>query len=134
MNIFLIGYRASGKSSVGRKIAQQMWKTFVDTDHETRNLFFDGATIAEVFRTHGAQPWREAEVTVTREVCQRDNQAIALGGGTLMQQCAFDAVTNAPDAKRIYLACAAMVTSQPELLRFRFDFLYRFQHFLTTSC
>ncbi|MBW2593023.1 MAG: shikimate kinase, partial [Deltaproteobacteria bacterium] len=34
MNIFLIGFRCSGKTSVGRELAPRMKKTFVDSDHK----------------------------------------------------------------------------------------------------
>ena len=105
MNVFLIGYRASGKTSVGRKIASKLWKTFVDVDRETRK-HFDDATIAEIWKTHGEPAWREAEVDVTRQLCAKDNQVIALGGGTLMQPDARETVESAADARCIYLSCA----------------------------
>lgn len=103
MNVILIGYRGSGKTSVGKRLANRLWKDFVDVDDETRKRF-DGKTIAEVWDTHGEPAWREAEVAVTRELCARDDLVIGLGGGTLMQPGAREAV-EASDAKRIYLRC-----------------------------
>ncbi len=107
MNIFLFGYRAAGKTSVGRQIAQETRMIFIDTDVETQLRYFDGATITEVFKNHGEQSWREAEVAVTKDACHRDDQVIALGGGTLMQPGARKAIENVTGARRIYLACNA---------------------------
>ena len=110
MNVILIGYRGCGKTSVGRKLASELWKDFVDVDDETRKRF-DNATIADIWATHGEPAWRAAEVDVTRELCAKDDLVIGLGGGTLMQRGARAAVESA-DAKRIYLKCAV-----PELAR-----------------
>lgn len=103
MNVILIGYRGSGKTSLGRKLANQLWKDFVDVDQRVRE-HFDGATIAEIWQARGEAAFREAETAVTRELCQGDDQVIALGGGTLMQPQARQAVADA-QAIRIYLCC-----------------------------
>jgi len=102
-NIILIGYRGSGKSSVGRKIADQVWKDFVDLDHEICRRF-DGRTVAEVWATEGEPAYRAVEVEVTEHFCAKSGQVIALGGGTLMQPGAR-AVVEQADALRIYLRC-----------------------------
>lgn len=104
MNIILIGYRGCGKTSVGRKLAAQLWRDFVDVDDRTRQRF-DHDTIAEIWRTRGEPAWRAAEVEVTRELCAADDLVIGLGGGTLMQDAAREAV-EAANAKRIYLKCS----------------------------
>ncbi len=104
MNIILFGYRGSGKSTIGRKLANQLWKEFVDTDVLTCQRFGD-ASIAAIWEEHGEPAFRAAEVEVTREVVQRDEHVIALGGGTLMQPEAREAVKAAGNATRIYLYC-----------------------------
>lgn len=104
MNVILIGYRGCGKTSVGRKLAHQLWKDFADVDTETRKRF-DNDTIADIWQAHGESAWRAAEVEVTKELCAKDELVIGLGGGTLMQPAARAAV-EAADAKRIYLKCA----------------------------
>ncbi len=101
MNIILLGYRGSGKTSMGRKLASQLWKDFVDVDTEICKRFGE-LTIAEIWDQHGEAAFREMEVQVTREVCAKDDQVIALGGGTVMQPAARQAVVGA-DAVRIYL-------------------------------
>jgi len=105
MNIILIGYRGSGKSTIGRKLAKQLWKTFVDVD-EQACMRFDNQTIAQIWSKYGEPAFREVETQVTCDLCEEDNQVIALGGGTLLQPAASTAVEQAK-AIRIYLKCTA---------------------------
>lgn len=102
-NLILIGYRGSGKTSVGRVIADQIRKTFVDIDQAICDRF-GGRTVAEIWATDGEPAYRAVEVEVTREACASSGQVIALGGGTLMQPGAREAV-EAADAVRVYLRC-----------------------------
>lgn len=104
MNVILIGYRGSGKTSVGTRLAAQLWKTYADVDREACRRFGNDS-IAEIWRTHGEPEWRRVEIEVTRELIGRPDHVIGLGGGTLMQPAAREAVRAAPDAVRIYLKC-----------------------------
>ncbi len=103
MNIILIGYRGSGKTTIGRKLASQLWKTFVDTDDEVCKRF-DNSTIAQIWDEHGERAFRDMEIQVTRELCDRDDLVIGLGGGTVLEAAARAAV-EAAQAIRIYLKC-----------------------------
>ncbi|MEM9915922.1 MAG: shikimate kinase [Planctomycetota bacterium] len=111
MNIILMGYRGSGKTSIGKKIAGQTWKDFVDTDAEVVKRF-DGRSIADIWETDGEPAFRAAEVEVAAECLQRDNHVIALGGGTVMQDGVAELIQAAPDAKRIYLSCKPAVLAE----------------------
>jgi len=102
MNIILIGYRACGKTSIGKKLASQLALSFVDVDHETCARFKNDS-IADIWAKFGEPAWRREEVAVTSELCARPSQVIALGGGTLMQEGARKAVDSAADTLRIYL-------------------------------
>ncbi|HEX7008560.1 MAG TPA: shikimate kinase [Phycisphaeraceae bacterium] len=104
MNIVLIGYRGCGKTTIGKKLAHQLWKTFVDVDEQTCKRFGIDS-IARIWELHGEPAWRQQEIEVTRELMARDDQVIGLGGGTLMQPDARQAVEQAAHAKRIYLYC-----------------------------
>jgi shikimate kinase len=108
MNIILLGYRGSGKTTIARILADQLWKTFVDIDAEIIKRF-EGRSIREIWDIFGEAMFRQVEVDVTREVCSKDEQVIALGGGTLMTPEAREAIV-ASDAVRIYLEC------KPEVL------------------
>lgn len=104
MNVILIGYRGSGKTSVGKKLAAQLWKTFVDVDVETCGKF-GGKTIAAIWQESGEPAWRKAEEEVVRDLLAKDNLVIGLGGGTVMIPGLAEAMKAAPDTKRIYLRC-----------------------------
>ncbi|MHC4994912.1 MAG: shikimate kinase [Planctomycetota bacterium] len=101
MNTILFGYRGSGKTTVGKLLARRLDQPFVDTDALVVE-WFDGMTIAEIWRTHGEPAFRMAECVVTERVLGADGRVIALGGGTLMQERAREVVQGA-DACRVYL-------------------------------
>ncbi|XAL99146.1 shikimate kinase [Phycisphaeraceae bacterium D3-23] len=105
MNIILFGYRGCGKTTVGKLLANKLWKDFVDTDDLVRQRF-DGQDIATIWQQHGEHAFRQAEVEVTAHVLALDNHVVALGGGTLMQPAARESVADAADIKRIYLSCS----------------------------
>ena len=94
MNIILIGYRGSGKTTLGKQLAMRQWLTFVDVDSEVCKRF-DNASIADIWAKHGEPEWRRVEVEVTEDLCKKDGQVIALGGGTLLEPGARRAVMNA---------------------------------------
>jgi shikimate kinase len=108
MNIVLIGYRGSGKSAVGKRLANELWKKFIDTDAEVCKRF-GGMSIAEIWDRHGEPAFRETECQVAVEVLAKDEQVIALGGGTVMQPAAREALAAAKGAVRIYLQCEPVV-------------------------
>lgn len=103
MNIILIGYRGCGKTTVGRPLAEQLSKRFVDVDDEICRRF-GGRTIAQIWEDEGERAYREVECEVTADLCGRDDQVIGLGGGTLGEPPARRSV-EAADARRIYLKC-----------------------------
>lgn len=111
MNVILLGYRGSGKTSIGRKIAEATWREFVDTDALVMESF-GGRAIADIWATDGEPAFRQREVEVTRQVLGRTNHVIALGGGTVMQPEARTLVRDADDCKRIYLRCSAEVLAK----------------------
>lgn len=103
MNIILMGYRASGKTSVGRLLAQSLGMSFKDIDIETCKAFGNNS-IADIWQQHGEPAWRAQETLATQSLCVQDHLVIALGGGTLMQAGARLAVEEA-HAWRVYLQC-----------------------------
>ena len=102
MNVILLGYRGSGKTTAGRALAQELGLRFVDIDKEICARF-GGRTVAEIWATDGEPRYRAVEVEVTQEYAGQQGQVIALGGGTLMQPAAREAVDHATDTVRIYL-------------------------------
>ncbi len=81
MVIVLIGYMGSGKSSVGRKLAEMHSMTFVDMDDFIEEK--EGKKIREIFADKGEIYFRKAESRYLEDLMKNsDNMVIALGGGT----------------------------------------------------
>ncbi len=82
MSIVLIGYRGSGKTTVGHAVAARLAWPFVDADAVVVERA--GMTVAEVFRRHGEPAFRDLEAAVVAELAGRQGHVIALGGGAVM--------------------------------------------------
>ncbi|MEM9021799.1 MAG: shikimate kinase [Planctomycetota bacterium] len=108
MNIVLLGYRGSGKTSIGRQLANELWKDFVDLDDQTRKRF-NNQTIAEIWEQYGEAGFRQAEAEAAAEQFAKEGLVIATGGGILTHDAGKEAVTSAENATRIYLACSAEI-------------------------
>ncbi|MEO0477167.1 MAG: shikimate kinase [Planctomycetota bacterium] len=111
MNVVLLGYRGSGKTSIGKQLANELWKDFVDLDDITRKRF-NNQTIAEIWEQYGEAGFRQAESEAAAELLAKDGLVIALGGGTLTTESGKTAVTAADNTTRIYLSCAADVLAE----------------------
>src|SRR4030065_2092809 len=81
MNIILIGYRGSGKSTVGRSLAYRMRRRFVDTDGLIESK---EGQISDIVKSHGWDYFRAMEKKVIEEISKEDNLVIALGGGAVL--------------------------------------------------
>ena len=81
MNIILIGYRGSGKSTVGRSLAYRMRRRFVDTDDLIESK---EGKISDIVKSHGWDYFRAIEKRIVEEISQEDNLVIALGGGAVL--------------------------------------------------
>lgn len=81
-NIILTGFMATGKTTVGKLLAEQLGYDFVDTDHliEARC----GQTVAEIFREKGEAAFREMEAAVARELGNKDGLVISTGGRLML--------------------------------------------------
>lgn len=86
MKIYLIGFMGSGKSHVGRQLAQQMKITFIDLDDYLEAQ--EGRSISHIFTTDGEPVFRQLEQKHIVELSkQPEDMIIATGGGT---PCFFD--------------------------------------------
>lgn len=100
-NLILIGLRASGKSTLGRLLAQQLGRDFVDLDAVVaRRMNASGP--GEAIGRDGIDAFREAETEALRSVLGAEHQIIALGGGTPTAPGAAELLRNA-GARMIYL-------------------------------
>lgn len=82
-NIVLIGLMGSGKSTVGRMVAQMLGFQFVDTDHLITDLA--GCSIPDIFTREGEAGFRLRESAALRSLLGRRHCVIATGGGIVTQ-------------------------------------------------
>ena len=82
MNIILTGMRASGKTSLGKKLAKKLGWTFVDLDHKIEKRL--NTKIDQYVKDNGWEAFRKAEKEVTQECANLDQTIISTGGGTMM--------------------------------------------------
>ncbi len=82
-NIYLLGFMATGKSRIGRELAQRLRWPYVDTDHCIEESA--GHSISEIFRLQGEAAFRELESATIRQVAGRTHQVVSLGGGAIMR-------------------------------------------------
>ncbi len=90
MNIVIVGYRGSGKTAVGRAVAQRLGRPFVDTDALIEERA--GRAIAEIFANDGELAFRQREAVVVREVAAVGGQVISVGGGAVLSAANVDAL------------------------------------------
>lgn len=109
MGVVLIGYRGSGKTTVGRQLAGRLGRLFVDAD----DLIVARArkTIREIFEQDGEAVFRDHESAVLRDIASRSDHVISVGGGAL-ERPENREVLIMGEHQVIYLRCDAQ-----ELLR-----------------
>ncbi len=77
--IVLTGFMGSGKTTVGRLLADRLGWVFADLDAAVE--FRLGLSVPQVFACHGEAAFRTAEVAALRDLLHHPRQVIALGGG-----------------------------------------------------
>jgi shikimate kinase len=83
MNIVLIGYRGTGKTTVGKHLAQRLQWPLIDADVLLEQRA--GRSIREIFATDGEPAFRELESQILAELVTRDAHILSLGGGVILR-------------------------------------------------
>lgn len=83
MNLYLMGYRGTGKSTIARLVAERVGAAWIDADREIEGRA--GRTIAEIFRDSGEPAFRELEAQVVAELAGRSDLVVSLGGGAILR-------------------------------------------------
>jgi len=83
MNIALIGYRGTGKSTLGKHLAELLHMDFVDAD--TLLIERAGKSIKELFASEGESAFRDRESALLHELLALDHLIIATGGGVILR-------------------------------------------------
>lgn len=82
-NIILVGFMGTGKTSVGRRLAQHLGMTYVDTDDIIEHT--TGRSITDIFNQHGESYFRELESDAVDKVSRLDEHVISTGGGVVLR-------------------------------------------------
>ena len=83
MNVVLIGYRGTGKSTVGKIVAVQLGLGLVSTDAEIVKAA--GRTIPQIVEEHGWEYFRDLETKMCQNLAGRDGLVIDTGGGAILR-------------------------------------------------
>ncbi len=84
LKIILTGYRACGKSLVGRLLAQRLGFDFLDMDKEIEAR--EDCSISEMVAAHGWPYFRECERKLLEELVDREGLVVATGGGAILHE------------------------------------------------
>ncbi len=81
-NIVLIGMPASGKTTIGKLLAENTGFDFIDTDNLIVEKYGD---ITEIFKTKGENGFRDIESEIIKDISATQGMVIATGGGTVLR-------------------------------------------------
>lgn len=84
MNIFLIGYRGSGKTAVAAALSEQLGWPWLDADAELERRA--GKTIKQIFAEGGETTFRDVESAAAADLVKLDRHIIAWGGGIVLRE------------------------------------------------
>ena len=90
MRIYLVGFMGSGKSTLGRALAEEFDWDFVDLDREIERRA--GMSIPSIFETFGEMGFRQREQTSLEETSHRIRTVLATGGGAFTRQENIDLI------------------------------------------
>jgi shikimate kinase len=106
MSVILVGYRGCGKSTIGKRLADQMWWKFVDTDDLVVKAA--GKSIKDIFEKDGEPRFRELELAAVKQALSKTDHVASLGGGAVLRE-ENRAIIKASGFKCIYLRCEPAV-------------------------
>ena len=88
--IVLIGMMGAGKTTVGRRLAAKLDRTFIDSDSEIEKAA--GMSIAEYFAAHGEPEFRSGESRVIARILEEKNIVLGTGGGAFITKGTRDLI------------------------------------------
>lgn len=137
-NIALIGFMGTGKTTVGKLLAEKLGKRFIETDELIAKRV--GKSIPKIFEEDGETRFREVERELIKEVAEMKNVVISCGGGVVLNRTNIERLkinvvlvllTTSPEAilkrtsndnGRPLLNTPSRLEEIKELLRFRKSF------------
>lgn len=111
MNIILLGYMGSGKSTLGRKLSESLEYPFIDLDDYIEK--HEQSTISEIFKSKGEIYFRKKEHEYLKTILETEtNSILALGGGTPCYANNMALIKTYPETKSVYFRATI-----PELVK-----------------
>ena len=83
-NIVFIGFMGVGKTTVGKLVAQKLYRSFIDIDLEIEKEY--KMTIPKIFEKIGEEAFREEEKKLVTKFVSQKLKVISLGGGAFLQE------------------------------------------------
>jgi shikimate kinase len=83
-NMYLIGYRGTGKSTVAQLLGRQFGRPTIDMDELIESRA--GLSIREIFAREGEQGFRRRESAILEEIARKPSQIVAAGGGIVLSE------------------------------------------------
>lgn len=105
IRIILVGYMGSGKTTIGKALAQQLGISFYDLDWCIESRYH--MTIPQIFDEKGEEGFREIEKRMLHEVCEFEDIVLSCGGGTPCFYDNMDYICSMGDV--VYLKCTPEV-------------------------
>lgn len=105
-SVALIGFMGTGKTVVGKLLAEKLGKKFIELDAIIEKKA--GKSIPEIFRKDGEIGFRELEISVTRDIINEKNAVIACGGGIVLNKINIDRLR-----KECVIVC---LTASPQVI------------------
>ena len=106
MNIFLIGFMGTGKSTISAVLGKELSTEVIEMDELIVKR--QGMPIFQIFETRGEEYFRELETGLLVELQQRDGVIVSCGGGTPMREC------NVAEMKKSGII--VLLTARPETI------------------
>lgn len=103
-NIVLTGFMGTGKTTIGRVLADRLGYEFVDTDAVIGQLH---GSIATIFAEHGESEFRRIEREVAAELSERTGLVISTGGRTMIDPVNAESLTR---SGRVFCLTASVDT------------------------
>jgi shikimate kinase len=108
MQLILIGYRGTGKTTVARRVAELLRLACFDADIEVERRA--GKSIKQIFEDDGEPVFRDLEVQVIADLIQHGDAVLSLGGGAVMRD----------ETRRAIATCTVVwLTARPETIHER---------------
>ena len=83
-NIFLVGPMGSGKTTIGKHLAENLAMDFYDCDHELERL--TGASVSLIFDLEGEEGFRLRESKLLKQLSEKTGALISTGGGAVCSE------------------------------------------------